>query len=93
MPDNCDYVDCNNSISINPGDLSFLELNVRGLYSKMPDLTNMIDNISSSHPPDVLLMCETWLTKHTSAFSIPGYNISRMDRPAKKGGGGMHTNI
>ena len=52
----------------------------------MPDLLSMIDHISISRPPDVLLLCQTWLTKHTPAFSIPGYNICRMDRPTKKGG-------
>ena len=87
FPDNCDYVECDNAISINPGDLSFLELNIRELYSKMPDFLNMIDHISCKHPPDVLLLCETWLMKHTPAFSIPGYKICRMDMPTKIGGG------
>ena len=75
LPDNCDYVECNNSVIINDDDLSFLELNVRGLYSKLPYLLQLIDSVSSGRSPDVLLLCETWLTKHTPAFNIPGYKI------------------
>ena len=86
LPDNCDYVDCNNSITIGDGDLSFLELNIRGLYSKLPDLVQLIDSVSSDRSPDVLLLCETWLTKHTPTFNIPGYKICRTDRSAKRGG-------
>ena len=67
--------------------MSFLELNIRGLYSKMPDLLQLIKSVSSKHPLDVLLLCETWLTKHTPAFTIPGYKICRVDRPSKRQGG------
>ena len=87
LPDNCDYVDCNNSITIGDGDLSFLELNIRGLYSKLPDLLQLIDSVSSERSPDVLLLCETWLTKHTPTFNIPSYKICHTDRSAKCGGG------
>ena len=75
LPNNCDYVECNNSIVINDDDLWFLELNVRGLYSKMSDLLHLIDSVSSERSIDVLLLCETWLTKHTPAFNVPGYKI------------------
>ena len=83
LPDNCDYVECNNSITIGDGDLSFLELNIRGLYSKLPDLLQLIDSVSSERSPDVLLLCETWLTKHTPTFNVPGYKICHRDRSAK----------
>ena len=87
LPDNCDYVGCNNSITIGDGDLSFLELNIRGLFSKLPDLLQLIDSVSSERSPDVLLLCETWLTKHTRAFNVPSYKICQTDRSAKCGGG------
>ena len=87
LPDNCDYIECNNTITIDRDDLSFLELNIHGLYSKIPNLLHLIDNISRDWPPDVLLMCETWLTKHTPTIHVPGYKIYRSDRIGKKGGG------
>ena len=87
LPDNCDYVECNNNINLDRDDLTFLELNIRGLYSKIPNLTQLIDSVSPGKCPDVLLLCETWLTKHTPTFTIPGYKIFRMDRSNKRGGG------
>ena len=87
LPNNCDYVECNNSIVINDDDLWFLELNVRGLYSKMSVLLHLIDSVSSERSPDVLLLCETWLTKHTPTFNVPGYKICRTDRSGKCRGG------
>ena len=87
LPDNCDYVEYNNSIIIGDDDLLFLELNVRGLYSKLPYLLQLIDSVSSERSPDVLLLCETWLTKHTPAYNVPGYKICRTDRSVKCGGG------
>ena len=80
LPDNCDYIECDNSINIDPWDVSFLELNIRGMYTKLPELMHLIDHISDNQVPDVLLLCETWLTKHTPSFSIQGYNICRTDR-------------
>ena len=82
LPDNCDYVDCNNSITIGDGDLSFLELNIRGLYSKLPDLLQLIDSVSSERSPDVLLLCETWLTKHTLPLTYPAIkSVAQTDQP------------
>ena len=59
LPDNCDYVDCDNSIEINHGDLSFVELNIRGLYFKLPQFLQLVDSVSSKRPPDVFLLCKT----------------------------------
>ena len=87
LPDNCNYVECNNSIKIHKEDLSFLELNIRGLYSKVSELIQLLDSVSPERLPDVILLCETWLTQHTPTFNIPGYKIWQKNRIGKRGGG------
>ena len=87
LPDNCDYVECDNSITSNPGDLSFLELNIRGLYSKMPGLLNLIEHVSCKCPPDILLLYETWLSQFLATKSVEWTGW------VKKGGGHVHTNF
>ena len=57
------------------------------MYNKLPELLQLVDHLTNEHAPDVFLLCETWLTKHTPSFSIPGYSICRSDRDSRKGGG------
>ena len=87
FPDNCDYVDYDSAIKLENTDLSFVQLNIRGMYNKLPELIHLTDRLTDSRPLDVLMLCETWLTKHTPSFSVPGYNIIRNDRLGKRGGG------
>ena len=85
--DNCDYIEPNSSIQTEHDDLKFLHLNIRGLYSKLGQLTYLIDHVIANSVPDVITLCETWLSRHTPNFTIPGYKIYRSDRPIRKGGG------
>ena len=42
-------------------DLTILQLNIRGLLNKQDLLKNLLQQTQ----PDILLICETWLTTHT----------------------------
>ena len=84
--DNCDYIELNRDIETDPDDLIVINLNIRGLYSKLGDLKYLIDN-ATKRPADVITLNETWLSKHTPQFKIPGYKLFRKDRIGKKGGG------
>ena len=87
FPDNCDYVDYDSAIKLENTNLSLVQLNIRGMYNKLPELIHLTDRLTDSRPLDVLMLCETWLTKHTPSFSVPGYNIIRNDRLRRRGGG------
>ena len=84
--DDCDYIELNKTITKEAEDLMILNLNIRGLYSKLGNLTYLIDNVSKV-APDVITLSETWSSKNTPKFEIPGYKIFRQDRENKKGGG------
>ena len=62
-------------------------MNIRGLSSKVNDLKHLIDHVQLNGQPDILLLCETWLTKQSPSVNIPGYSLYRKDRNNKKGGG------
>ena len=82
----CDYIESNESGRINPGknDLSIIQINVRGLLNKQDHLR---DIIRSCHP-DVILVCETWLTsKTTDLVDIAGYKLNCKNRVDRIGGG------
>ena len=86
--DTCDYEDNIKDYHWTDNDFVTLNLNIRGLYSKLSDLNALIQRTEDSGtPPSVLTISETWLTKHSPMFNIPGYKIYRKDRQHKKGGG------
>ena len=85
--DNCDYIELNSLVSNDTEDLTILNLNIRGMFSKLGKLCYLIDHVSKNEPPDVITLCETWLSKHTPHFKVPGYKLYRNDRKDKKGGG------
>ena len=85
--DNCTYEDLNKDIPCDSGDLSIIQLNIRGLTSKLGDLVHILNNSFSTKHPDVVLLCETWLSSRSPKPVINGYNIERSDRLHKKGGG------
>ena len=85
--DNCTYEDLGNDILCDSSDLSIIQLNIRGLTSKLGDLVHILNNSFSTKHPDVVLLCETWLTSRSPIPIINGYNIERFDRLHKKGGG------
>ena len=84
--DSCDYIELNREIDTDPEDLIILNLNVRGLYSKLGKLTQLIDNVTKRQA-DVITLSETWLSKYTPHFNIAGYKLYRKDRVGKNGGG------
>ena len=86
--DNCDYItlDDANEIKQSSHDLSVLQLNIRGLLNKQHTLKEII--ISLQSPPDILLLCETWLKSNVeNKVDIPGYKCYHKHRPNKIGGG------
>ena len=85
--DSCDYVEMNNLITTEKGDLTFIQLNVRGITSKQMKVKELIDASLESNTPDIMLLCETWLNPFSPGLSIEGYETYRNDRIGKKGGG------
>ena len=86
--DSCDYEDNPKDYSWTEYDFITLNLNIRGLYSKLPELNNLIRLVETSGaPPTVITLSETWLTKNSPVFEILGYKIFQRDREHKKGGG------
>ena len=85
--DNCDYVELNNDILTDDDDLVILNLNIRGLYSKIGNLVYLIDHLLKDKSPDIVTLSETWMTSHTPGFTIPGYKLYHSDRSGKRGGG------
>ena len=83
--DQCDYV--KNGYSCNVDDLCVVQLNIRGLCSKQSQLIQLIDNCIIEKVPDVVILCETWLSPFSPSFTIPGYDLCHKDRQTKKGGG------
>ena len=85
--DNCEYVSLNNQIESDSSDLTILQHNIRGLSSKIGELNYMLSHSLSQGHPDIVLLCETWLTPNSPRPYVPGYEVERTDRRNKKGGG------
>ena len=86
--DNCDYISMDDALEIKQSskDLSILQLNVRGLLSKQHVLKETL--LKLSNPPDVLLLCETWLKRSIeNKVDLPGYKCYHKYRSSKIGGG------
>ena len=83
----CDYVEPDDLpmlSNICKNDLSVMQLNVRGLLNKQ----YLMKEILLTTKPDVVLLCETWLTAHTETLlDIPGYKCSHKIRKDRIGGG------
>ena len=82
-----DYVTEHNKVPSTLDDLVIVQLNIRGIQSKLPDFKLLLNNIVSTDQPDVILLCETWLQRTLPDPKIPGYQMVRKDRTNKKGGG------
>ena len=75
--DDCVYLDPTklNDIEASPGDLTVLQLNVRGLINKQSDLTKIL-KYGSMNNVNVALLFETWLQQETkNLVNLPDYNI------------------
>ena len=85
--DNCNYVSLENQIECDSSDLTVVQHNIRGLNSKIGELNYLLSHSLQQGHPDVVLVCETWLTANSPKPLLPGYVIERNDRKNKKGGG------
>ena len=88
IEDNCDYItlDSASEIKETSHDLSILQLNIRGLLNKQHILKDTL--LKLSNPPDILLLCETWLKNNIeNKIDLPGYKYYHKHRPNKIGGG------
>ena len=74
--DSCDYIAVENIIPACDRD-----------KSKISQLKYLIDHCYKMTNPDIILLCETWLTPNSSPITIPGYKFFCRDRIGKKGGG------
>ena len=83
--DACDYIE--KVVGPHTEDLTVVQLNVRGIASKVSNLKHMINNSFENCEPDVILLSETWLTDQSPTVSIPGYIFIHKPRKTKKGGG------
>ena len=85
--DKCDYVDYGDSIKVSSNDLVILQLNIRGLYSKLSRLKMLLNEVTEGEKPDILLLCETWQNKNSSSPVLDGYDLVSKNRRHKLGGG------
>ena len=88
LTDDCDYEIDTENYNWTKEDFVVLNVNIRGLYSKLSDLNRLVERINASgSTPTVITISETWLNQHSPNFDVPGYKIFRTDRLHRKGGG------
>ena len=85
--DKCDYVQSEEVIKVDESDLVVLQLNIRGLSSKIAQFKSLLENLTDGKKPDIILLSETWLNESSPKFSLPGYDSYNIHRIHKKGGG------
>ena len=83
----CSYNEVMKSINSEKNDFRIMQLNIRGLSSKIDELNYLINNTFVKDNPDIILLCETWLTDKSPTPHIPGYNLILNNRLTKHGGG------
>ena len=83
----CEYLEPDDSWQLESENLLIMQLNVRGLSSKVDQIKRLIDMNPCNKPPEVILLCETWLNDSSPTITIPGYNLELENRIGKKGGG------
>ena len=83
----CSYNEVTKSINSEKNDFRIMQLNIRGISSKIDELNYLINNTFVNDNPDVILLCETWLTDNSPNPHIPGYNLVLNNRLTKHGGG------
>ena len=81
------YIDMDDQIPVENKDLNIIQLNIRGINSKTTELNHLIDHSLKGHPPDIIALCETWLTKDSPKPNVPGYEFVHKCRMHKCGGG------
>ena len=87
ITDNCEYIDYENlgKLTISQSDLRVVQLNIRGIKSKIDELDMLITDLNQ---PDIIIISETWLKSGEDKFiNIKGYTFEGTPRERKKGGG------
>ena len=87
IKDSCDYINVDNTLHCDQNSLICVQMNVWGISSKKAEVKYLIDHCLYDDTPDVLLLCETWLTPFSPILKIPGYETYQCNRIGKKGGG------
>ena len=82
--ESCEYLETDSKWSIETSNLLVMQLNVRGLSIKTDQIKRIIDNNPCNKPPEVILLCETWLNKGSPSMNIPGYNLEKENRTEKR---------
>ena len=89
--DKCDYIDIESCIDLNPNNynLAVLQLNIRSVLSKQTKLNQLLRDLENKRTKiDVLMLCETFLSKNTlNLLNIPSYQVFADSRMFHKGGG------
>ena len=85
--DKCDYIDYGDAIKVSSSDLVVLQLNIRGLYSKLTWLKSLLNDVTNGKKPDIMLICETWQSKNGPTPVLEGYEFVSKNRTHKLGGG------
>ena len=63
-------------------------MNIRGLLGKQRELSKFLFDITGEQKIDIVILCETWLTKDSEQrVNVPGYTSYGRYRKHKKGGG------
>ena len=82
--DKCQYVQPEEIIRVEESDLMVMQLNKRGYQSKINQFKSLIENLTDSKKPDLILLSETWLNKSSSKITLPGYESYNVHRTHKK---------
>ena len=85
--DNCEYIDYDSvgNIKTSQKDLPVVQINTRGIKSKLDELDTLISDLKD---PDIIIISETWLKKGEENFiKIKGYKFEGIPREHKKVGG------
>ena len=74
-----DYLTDHNRVPCNIDDLTVVQLNIRGIQSKICEFKLLLNQILKTDQPDIVLLCETWLQPSLPDPHIPGYQMVRKD--------------
>ena len=85
ITDDCDYL--YQIKNVDSDDFIIIQINIRGILSKLSLLKNLIDNSIADRCPDVIIVSEMWLTPTSPSVKIPGYKFVHKCRQNRKGGG------
>ena len=91
LNDKCNYIDVETCPNLNPNNynLMTLQLNIRSVLAHQQELKQLLRDLEKKNSPiDVVLLCETFLSKNTiNMVNIAGYTHIGNCRSEKKGGG------